>query len=77
MDSLYASNAVVSNRNRAMRFSDYVSEGDSIDEGTEYCEDFVGQRGGNWERAKEATSNDCYCNGMDDTDNCLFGMEKT
>jgi hypothetical protein len=52
MDSLYARNAVVSNRNRAMRFSVYVSEGDSIDEGTEYCEDCVGQRGGNSERAK-------------------------
>jgi hypothetical protein len=41
MDGLYASNVVVANRNRAMIFSDYVSEGDSIDEGTECCEDCV------------------------------------
>lgn len=77
MDGLYASNVVVSNRNRAMMFSDYVSEGDIIDEGSEYCEDCVEQRGGNSERTKEATSNDCCCNGMDATDNCLFGMDKT
>ena len=57
-------------------FSDYVSKGDSIDEGTEYCED-CGKKEGNLERTNEATSNDCCCTGVDATDICLFEMEKT
>jgi hypothetical protein len=60
-----------------MIFSDDVSEVDAIDEGTEYCEDCVEPREGGSESAKDATSNDCCCNGADATDNCLFGMDKT
>jgi hypothetical protein len=38
MDGLYSRNAVVANRNRAAIFSVDVSEGDGIEEETEYCE---------------------------------------
>ena len=76
MDGFYAGNGVFANRNPAMIFSDYVSKGDSIDEGTEYCED-CGKKEGNLERTNEATSNDCCCTGVDATDICLFEMEKT
>jgi hypothetical protein len=65
MYGLYASNRVVVSRNRLIIFSDDVSEGDSIDEGTEYCEDCVEPRVGNSESAKEATSNDCSSNGVE------------
>ena len=65
MDGLYASNAVVASRNRVIIFPDDVSESDSIDEGTEYCEDCVEPRVGNSESAKEATSNDCCSNGVE------------
>jgi hypothetical protein len=53
MDGFYASNAVFANPNRAVIFSDDISEVNSIDYGKEYCEDCVKQREGNSECTKE------------------------
>jgi hypothetical protein len=77
MDGLYARNVVIVNRNHAKIFPDDVSEVDSVDEGSEYCEDGVERREGDSESAKDATLNECWCNGVDATDNYLFGMDKT
>jgi len=77
MDGLYARNVVVANRNRAMIFSDYVSEGDSIDEETEYWEDCVERTEGDSESGKDVTSDDCCCTGVDPTDSCCTGVDPT
>jgi len=77
MDGLYARNVVVANRNRAMIFSDYVSEGDSIDEETEYWEDCVERTEGDSESGKDVTSDDCCCTGVDPTDSCCAGVDPT
>jgi hypothetical protein len=57
--------------------TDDVSEGDSIDEGMEYYEDCVEPRESASEHAKVATSDDCRCSGVDDTDSCFIGKDKT
>jgi len=60
-----------------MIFSDDVSEGDSVDEEMEYWEDCVEPTEGDSESAKDVTSDDSCCTGVDPTDSCFFGKDKT
>jgi len=55
----------------------YISEGDSINKEAEYWEDCVEPTEVGSESAKDVTSDDCYCTGVDHTDSCFFEKGKT
>ena len=61
-----------------MVVSDDVSDDESTDDETESGGDYAERReGGDTESAEDAAWDDYRCNGVDTTDGCFFGNDKT